>query len=172
MKKLIILALGLVALFAANALAGDFEYVGATKCKGCHKAQFTSWSETAHAKSFDVLSDEEKKDAKCVGCHTTGTTAKEELLEGAQCEACHGPGSAYKSPKIMGKKLWAADRDAAMKGAMEAGLLVPDEKVCVKCHTKEGNENFKPFDYAKVKGTVHPAPAEEAAKEAAPKKTE
>lgn len=168
MKKLIILALGLVALFAANALAGDFEYVGATKCKGCHKDQFTSWSETGHAKAFDLLTDEQKKDEKCVGCHTTGTTAKGELLEGAQCEVCHGPGSEYKSPKIMKKSLWAEDREGAMKAAVAAGLVVPEEKVCIKCHTEEGNDNYKPFDYAKAKDLVHPAPAAEKA----PEKTE
>ena len=136
------------------------EYVGATKCKICHKPEFTAWEGTPHAKAFDVLSDEEKKKEECVGCHITGTTAKDELLEGVQCEACHGPGGDYKSAKIMNKKKWAAEPEAHKKMAMEAGLIYPTEDNCKRCHKKEGNPNFKEFDFAKMKDKVHPVAAE------------
>jgi cytochrome c553 len=165
MKKLAIIALTLLAFIAAWAVvinaeegkeeAAAHEYVGATKCKTCHKDQFTSWEETSHAKAFGVLSAEEQKKEECVGCHTTGTTAKGELLEGVQCEACHGPGSDYKSPKIMSKSKWPKDPEGHMKMAMEAGLIVPTEEVCVGCHKKEGNPNFKEFDFATAKTKVH-----------------
>jgi hypothetical protein len=131
------------------------EYVGAKKCKACHKAEHKSWLETKHAKAFDVLSVEEKKKAECVGCHITGKTAKGELLEGIQCEACHGPGSGYKSAKVMSKKKWAANPDKHKKMAVEAGLVHPTEKECKRCHKKEGNPNFKKFDFAKKKLLVH-----------------
>jgi len=49
-----------------------------------------------------------------------------------------------------------------LKLAVEAGLVTPTEETCKKCHTKEGNANFKAFDFAKSKDKVHPAPAEEA----------
>jgi len=130
-------------------------YVGAKKCKTCHKVQFNSWLETGHATTFDVLSDEEKKKEECVACHQTGTTAKGVLLEGVQCEACHGPGKDYKSPKIMSKKKWAADPEKHKKMAIEAGLIYPTEETCIGCHKKEGNPNFKPFDFAKRKSEVH-----------------
>jgi len=159
------LAVGLLtALFAiwamsASAAEKKHEFVGAKKCKVCHKAEFKAWAETPHAKAFDKLSDEEKKKSECVACHTTGTTAKGILLEGIQCEACHGAGKDYKSPKIMSKKKWKADPEGHLKMAIEAGLVYPpDEKVCQKCHHKEGNPNFKPFDFEKRKGKVHPVP--------------
>ena len=47
--------------------------VGATKCGVCHKLQYASWSETAHAKRTPPL----------------------------DCESCHGPGSEYKSLSVM-----------------------------------------------------------------------
>ena len=175
MKKLAVIALTLLAFVATWAVvinaeegkeeAAAHEYVGATKCKTCHKVQFTSWEETAHAKAFDVLSDEEKKKEECVGCHMTGTTAKDELLEGVQCEACHGPGKDYKSPKIMSKSKWPKDPEGHMKMAVEAGLIMPTEEVCVGCHKKEGNPNFKAFDFEKNKGLVHPVAKAEEAKE-------
>jgi len=136
------------------------DYVGAKKCKICHKAEYNAWLETGHATAYDKLSDEEKKKPECVQCHITGTTAKDELLEGVQCEACHGPGSDYKSPKIMNKKKWAADPEGHLAMAKEAGLVIPTEETCVRCHKKEGNPNFKEFDFEKRKGMVHPISAE------------
>lgn len=47
--------------------------IGAEKCKVCHKVQFASWAETAHAKRTPPL----------------------------DCENCHGPGSEYKTLAIM-----------------------------------------------------------------------
>ncbi|MDF1546047.1 MAG: multiheme c-type cytochrome [bacterium] len=166
MRKLVliltVMAFAVVAIAAfVSAEEATHAYVGAKKCKTCHKAQFASWSETGHATAFDVLSDEEKTKEECVGCHITGKLADETVLEGVQCEACHGPGKDYKSPKIMSKKKWAADPDAHKKMAIEAGLVYPIEENCVKCHTKEGNANFKEFNFEEAKGKVHPVMAEE-----------
>ncbi len=166
-KKFIVfftLILAALALVAMNAVAEEpkkedakpvHDYVGAKKCKTCHKAQYTSWLETGHATAYDVLSDEEKKKPECIECHITGTTAKDVLLEGVQCEACHGPGKDYKSPKIMSKKKWKADPEAHKAMAVEAGLLYPKAEDCTRCHQKEGNPNFKEFDFEKRKGEVH-----------------
>jgi len=163
MKKLILLAVLLSALVTFWALLMVAEetkeevkhdFVGVKKCKACHKAQYKTWLETGHAKT-DLLTDEEKKKAECLSCHVTGTTAKDSLLEGVQCEACHGPGSDYKSLKIKSKKKWKADPEAAKTAAIEAGLIYPTKEDCKRCHKKEGNPNFKPFDFAKMKPLVH-----------------
>jgi len=176
-RKLLVFLLAftaLAALLVASVVAQDaakkeekakFDYVGDAKCKMCHKDVHTSWLETKHAKAFSVLSDEEKKKPECVKCHITGTTAAGELLEGVQCEACHGPGSEYKSATIMNKKKWAADPDGQLKLAMEKGLIMPTAEVCVRCHTPEGNPNFKEFNFEKMHPLVHPVAAKEPAKE-------
>ncbi len=151
-----------IALIVGGVMAQDkakFTYVGAEKCKMCHKDNYASWMETKHAKAFDALKPEEQKKPECVKCHMTGTTAENVALNGVQCEACHGAGSEYKKPTIMSKAKFA-DKAAGMKLAMEAGLVMPTAEVCTKCHTKEGNPNFKEFDFEKMKGQVHPKKAE------------
>ena len=127
------------------------DFVGAKKCSICHKKDnvYPSWLETKHAKAWKNLSAEQQKDENCVGCHSTGTTAKSVFLEGVQCEACHGPGSDYKKKSIM------QDRELAMKN----GLLIPDEKTCLKCHNEKVPEEFRSkekFDFEKMKAAgVH-----------------
>jgi nitrate/TMAO reductase-like tetraheme cytochrome c subunit len=139
-RKLIVLAIAAIALSATAAGAAD--YIGASKCKMCHKLQYTSWEGLAHAKAFDVLKGDEQSNAECLKCHATGGSAE---MPGVQCEACHGPGSDYKSMKVM------KDPDASAA----AGLVLPDEATCKGCH--EGAPHEQPaFDYAEaVKQGVH-----------------
>ncbi|OGL47643.1 MAG: hypothetical protein A2161_19930 [Candidatus Schekmanbacteria bacterium RBG_13_48_7] len=109
-------------------------YVGASKCKICHLFEYKSWQQTKHATAFDLLKDDEKKDEKCIKCHITGSVEN----PGVQCEACHGAGSDFKTKNIM--------MDPEKRKA--AGLIEkPDMKVCTKCHTPEGNPNFKEFKF-------------------------
>lgn len=123
---------------ATDTIEVTHDYIGAKKCKICHKEEFASWEVTVHAKAFDLLKDDEKKNDKCIACHTTGTTKYNELLEGVQCEACHGPGADYKKKNIM------EDRELAIK----KGLILPTEELCVRCHN-ENSPTFKGFDFAK-----------------------
>lgn len=111
-------------------------FVGAKKCKICHKDEYTSWMVTAHARTFERLGTEDQVNDKCLPCHTTGTTINNVLLEGVQCEACHGAGNDYRKTKIM------KDKDAAK----EAGLIDPDKEVCERCHN-EDSPTFKGFDF-------------------------
>jgi RecJ-like exonuclease len=143
---------------APAAPAAKHTYVGASKCMMCHKKDnvYPTWLDSQHAKAWDSLKTEDQKNEKCVACHSTGKNAAGELLTGVQCEACHGPGSDYMKMSIMKDK----------KLAVEAGLIIPDEKVCKKCH----NENVPPqfaskvaFDFAKMKTKVHAMPVKEEA---------
>lgn len=136
-------------------------YVGAKKCKTCHKDQFASWSESKHAKAFESLSEEEQQKPECVKCHITGTTKKDVLLTGVQCEACHGPGGDYKSLKIMSKKKWKKDPETYKAKAIEAGLVYPTEETCVRCHNDE-SPHYKEFKFEERKKLVHPKPEKKA----------
>ena len=134
-----------VLAFADEKAETKHEFVGQKKCKMCHKKDgiHPSWAESKHAKAYDILSDEQKKKEDCVKCHSTGTTAKGELLEGVQCEACHGAGADYKKKSIM------QDREKAMA----AGMIMPTEKVCITCH-ENVPEEFRAkekFDFEKMK---------------------
>ncbi|MBU0507784.1 cytochrome c family protein [bacterium] len=148
-------------------------YVGSSKCKMCHMGEkkglmWEIWLESKHSKAMASLSAEkgEDKDPKCLKCHTTGYGAGGYGAEGMEeamaapevwgavgCESCHGPGSEYKSLKVM------KDRDAAVK----AGLWLPDEATCTKCHNEE-SPTFQGFNYeemlAKIAHKLPAAPAE------------
>ncbi|MFZ1682490.1 MAG: multiheme c-type cytochrome [Candidatus Zixiibacteriota bacterium] len=164
-KQFTILGIVLVvAIFAMASLVmaqdkAKATFVGEKACKMCHKAQFDSWSKTKHATAFAALKPEEQKKAECTGCHMTGKTAADSAIVNVSCEACHGAGSEYKKPTIMSAAKFKADKAAQMKIAVEAGLVMPTEATCVNCHKKEGNPNFKEFDFAKSKGLVHPVAA-------------
>jgi hypothetical protein len=154
--------------------AADFKYVGAKKCKTCHKKelignQWAKWEEADHAKAFDTLKGEEaikiakekgiagppSEAGECLECHATayGLDASQvdkplKVADGVQCESCHGPGSDYKKKKVM------ADHDKAVA----AGLLTPDEDTCKTCHNDK-SPTFEGFDYKKaLEEIAHPIP--------------
>jgi hypothetical protein len=122
------LGLAVVALAAVSAGAGDHAYVGAEKCKMCHKVQYASWLETTHAKSTDAAkaSTDPAFEATCLGCHATNS---DEALPGVQCEACHGAGADFKKMSVM------KDRDAAVAN----GLVIPTQATCDGCHKDDGH---------------------------------
>ncbi|MCL6431836.1 MAG: glycerol-3-phosphate acyltransferase, partial [Anaerolineae bacterium] len=143
---------GLVAAVAAA--AAEPVYVGARVCGTCHAGpgmgyQFSLWLNSKHSQAYAVLArPEAKKIAQlsgirqdpqetftCLGCHSTGAHAeawqKEETFrveDGVQCETCHGPGSEYMAEAVM------RDREAARA----AGLQMPGEAFCMKCHIVKG----------------------------------
>ncbi|MBW1710061.1 MAG: cytochrome c family protein [Deltaproteobacteria bacterium] len=136
-------------LWPEISLAEEPLYVGAIKCKGCHKKEYAAWMKEKHSKAMSALNAEEQKNPKCLECHTTGygkaakPTAK---LENVQCESCHGPASLYKTTKIMSKKKYKKDPKKAHQMAVAAGLIEPDEKACIQCHNDRA-PTFKGFDF-------------------------
>jgi hypothetical protein len=154
-------------------------YVGVAKCKTCHKTeaqglQFPQWEKSAHAKAFATLAGEKAKaiakekgieDAQeadaCLKCHVTGHGVAAKFFaegfvaaDGVQCEACHGAGGDYYKMATM-KSLTKGEIEPA-----SVGLVIPDKKLCVKCHNEE-SPTFKGFDYEKMVAQVtHKIPAE------------
>lgn len=162
--------LGLVIGCASSVTFGkEVQYVGVQKCKKCHVKngdQYGKWKNSKHSKAYEVLASDKAKEIgkklgvadpqqseKCLKCHTTGYGEKPEkfaasfdIKDGVQCESCHGAGSAYKKSKIM------KDRDKSIA----AGLILPTEEVCVKCHNKDA-PGFEGFDFKKMhKKIAHP----------------
>ena len=168
MKKIVavVMIAGLVLLLlsvlgTAQEKEIEHQYVGSAKCKTCHKseakgAQYTKWTESKHSKAYEVLASEEaiavgkklgvdnpQTSDQCVVCHVTAFSAPAEAkaesfdqTEGVGCEACHGPGSDYKKMKIM------KDRETSIA----AGLIIPDEELCVGCHN-EKSPTYKEFNF-------------------------
>jgi hypothetical protein len=128
---------------ATSVFAADIKYVGFKRCKGCHSYQYRAWKGFKHAQASDALDEEQKKDSNCMKCHGTGTD-RGVIMEGVQCEACHGPGSRYKSPKIMSKSKYKRDSETQHKLAIEAGLVIQEENVCLQCHGPDRPGNHPP----------------------------
>jgi len=147
MKKLIWLAAALAMLVAFTpGPAHAAKYVGAKKCKMCHKKAYKAWKGSKHAQAFTAMEHEGVTGKpECVQCHTTGYSGSGPVgkkQKNVQCERCHGPGSGYF--KVMMKK-----KSYTTEKAKAAGLIMPDMKgkFCTdNCHNKK-SPNFKPFDF-------------------------
>ncbi len=165
-----------VAFFSAPGARAEAEhdYVGVKKCSMCHKNpakgdQFAKWQNSKHAKAYETLGTEESKTAasklgvtdpqksgKCLKCHSTafghGETQVTKVLpveEGVSCESCHGAGKDYMKMSVM--------KD--VNAAKDAGLVLPEEAICKKCHNEENPFN-KPFNYQeRFEKIKHPNPA-------------
>jgi hypothetical protein len=123
----------------------DATYVGAVTCKTCHPNTYAKWAITKHAKAYEALTENPKRnrefDADCVSCHTTGfdykggfmTAEETPNLKGNQCENCHGPGS-----KHAGEPDNAEFRKAV---ARNSGDFQKNHR-CIHCHTEDDSPKF------------------------------
>lgn len=123
-----------LAVLLASASWAQHAYVGADKCKMCHKLQYDSWLATKHAKALETPRTSSKWtfDASCLACHATNN---DQAMAGVQCEACHGPGSDYKALSVM------KDREKALAN----GLVIPSQATCDRCH--DGKDHHKKVNF-------------------------
>ena len=158
-------------------LVQDHEFIGATRCRTCHRkeedgAQYDKWAASKHAEAFTVLGSDEAKaiaaekgiddpqaaDA-CLKCHVTGHGVAAELLgdkydqaEGVTCESCHGAGGDYYKKSTM-EGIAAGEIDGA-----SVGYVKPGAETCTGCHNEE-SPTYKEFDYDKMVAKIaHPKP--------------
>lgn len=190
MKRWLIAGLSACVLLAqAGSAYGDgkkpHQYAGAVKCRSCHEKdeignQYGKWLDSKHAKAWETLASDQAKEwaqergiddpqaaDDCVKCHVaahgepkTRLGMKYAKTDGVSCEACHGPGSSYRKKKIM------MDQEKAV----EHGLVLQSEKVCLTCHNDESpawdpvryklpNGETVGFDYEQAtKAIAHPVP--------------
>jgi hypothetical protein len=147
MKRTLLLGGLIIAIVALGSMATAAPtYIGAEKCKMCHKIQYESWGQTKHAKATEnaKASTDPKFEAACLTCHATN---KDEAMAGVQCEACHGPGSDYKAIAVMKDKT----------KAVAAGLVIPTQATCDGCH--DGKEHHKAITFDATIVHAHKAPA-------------
>lgn len=170
MKKLVPFAGAALAAGLLVAAASDAPtYVGAGRCRDCHRTekqgkQHPIWEASKHARSFDNLKAETAKNEAgesipaqqspvCLKCHAPlHGKAPELAAEGVACEVCHGPGSQYRKLSVM------VDRKAAVKNGLTVYASQDAVKaMCLACHD---NAHGIAFDFAKAWETVkHYRPA-------------
>ena len=131
--------LAALVLFAGASPAYDF--LGAESCQSCHPDAWLAWKASAHARSKDVLSAQQQRDARCLSCHSPNDAE----LPQVSCETCHGGGQYYSARYVM--------KDPEL--ARLVGLVDPSEKSCRGCHDS-ASPSLKPFDFAaKLKAIDH-----------------
>jgi hypothetical protein len=129
----------LVGIAAGSAYAQ--EYIGPSRCFGCHKMGKTAW-QASHEKTLNQLSEPkaaeyakatggDPKHPKCLVCH-----APVKLAAGpasVSCETCHGPAKGWFNPH----------KDSpfyALPAAQQQGMVILYKeaakiaKLCVDCH--------------------------------------
>jgi len=167
-----VLALAALGSLVAEEGAASNKFVGAAKCKNCHRAtgsgnQFGTWQKMEHAKAFATLGegeareiakkqgiDDPQKSEKCLKCHVTAfsepadrVTKKFDPKQGVQCESCHGPGE-----KHFKDRLAAAGGDEDEGDKAKEYVKIPEGEIviepavdtCLKCHNSE-SPTYKPL---------------------------
>lgn len=154
---------------AAGRKAATSKYIGAEKCKNCHKNeasgdQYGHWTKSSHAKAFETLaSDKAKEIAKakgiedpqksdqCMQCHQTafGVAAEEikkgfDAQKGVQCESCHGPGEQHMKARMAAAAKGGGDPSVRQTMGAEEILSHVEATTCTNCHN-EKSPTFKPF---------------------------
>jgi hypothetical protein len=140
----------LLALPAVALAAGD--RVGPEACKTCHPAAYEAWHTGPHARAEERLPPASRADGRCRTCHAPDAA---DGIGGVSCEACHGPGRLYAVRHVM--------RDPELARAV--GLVDPDEKSCLACHTVS-TPSLVPFRYGRKLPLVDHWTAERAARTA------
>ncbi|MBT3227269.1 MAG: cytochrome C554 [Deltaproteobacteria bacterium] len=140
MSKSFLIIFAVLFVFASPTLFAENAFVGAKKCKSCHKKkkqgeQFKIWSKSNHAKAFKSLSKPKaKKLAQTVG--VTGDPQKAKA-----CLVCHTPAKydskgKIRPAKMFGKKFKMKD-GVQCENCHNAGKKYWKKKVMKKI-TKEG----------------------------------
>lgn len=132
--------------------SGQYEYVGNSKCRLCHRKFFIGRKKDPHDYAMKSFRKSKYKDEpSCLTCHATGygtptgfvSMKKTPRLANVQCEGCHGPGNIHvkrsKVKKGGGGFLAGADQPERLR------------KMCISCHTERWNRSYDDLDAAYAK---------------------
>lgn len=153
MMRVLLATSTLLQLLAAPAVmaAQESPYIGAAACRDCHRAIYDAWEKTKHARAWQRLGLDDRKQSGCIPCHVTGTPeqiAREgdrPSLPGVQCERCHGPARAHAQ---------TATREAPATSGLTRKV---DARFCETCHS-ERSSHYRTFVYSAMVGFVHRTP--------------
>jgi cytochrome c554/c'-like protein len=128
-----VIAVAVAGAAGATELTGT-EFVGPESCKACHPDAYAAWRQSKHARAIESLSEPQRRDARCLSCHSPNL--QDRRVESISCETCHGGGQYYAAAYVM--------KDQELVRLV--GLLDPSEKGCRSCHDAS-SPSLKPFDF-------------------------
>ena len=153
MKRFFLIAICFLVVLSV-VFAGNFTYIGAKKCKMCHKGTskgevFEKWEKTPHAKSFEAIKGKgEEKNAECLKCHTDKAGPfifehEASAIEG--CSSCHevhgSPNRRLLKFQSVGELCFSCHAAAP---SWHRGLKSADAN-CASCHSAVHGSNLDPL---------------------------
>ncbi len=154
-SSIIVLLFTMFAWANGDATAKEAKYVGATKCKMCHKKakkgnQYGKWEETLHAKAFDALkSDQAAEIVKKLGLKTAAS-------ESPECLVCHTTGYGKGGYEVKDAAFWAQVTGKG-KPVKDVKRMASLQNVgCEACHGAGGDYKSKKSMAAIFKGEITP----------------
>jgi hypothetical protein len=116
-------------VLALGGAAGAADFVGPDSCKGCHPEAYEAWMQSKHARAENSLSEQQRKDGRCLSCHSPEQVSQ--TTASVTCETCHGGGQYYSPEYVM--------KDSELSRLV--GLVDPSEKQC------RSSPSLRPFDF-------------------------
>jgi hypothetical protein len=157
MRNIFLATIGLLALLAAGAVAGDYHYKTTLNCADCHimhasqshgyntdgGGTFTPYTTTPNE---GLLRDEVNK--LCLGCHDNQAFAPDVFLENGGTAMAHGRQAGALNEVGNGTPYYEATGHTLGSKANAPGgtAYVPDATTgleCTNCHGAHGNTNFR-----------------------------
>lgn len=135
--------------------SGNYQYVGNTKCRLCHREFFLGRKTDHHDFSMESLAKGSyQENPACLACHATGfgvptgflSIKDTPRLANIQCEGCHGPGNIHID---QAKEQMRSKKKEPVHGFL-AGKDNPAriKKMCIACHTERWNRSFEDLESA------------------------
>lgn len=150
-----VMLLAMVVLITSG-FAGDFGYIGSSKCKTCHKkvedgSQFQKWEAGPHAGAFETLKSEESaKIAKEKGL-------KVPAYEAPECLKCHTTGYGQGGYEVKDADFWSQVTDKG-KPTKEVKWMSDLQSVgCESCHGAGAEYKSKKVMVGLYDGSIDPA---------------
>jgi hypothetical protein len=136
--------------------SGDYNYVGNSKCRLCHRNFFLGRKKDPHDHAMEELvSSKNEKNPRCLRCHSTGhgmptgfvDMEKTPRLANVQCEGCHGPGNVHIA---LAKDKVKNETKKFTGGGFLAGEGTTEvlKNICASCHTERWNRSYHDFNKA------------------------
>lgn len=136
--------------------SGEYNYVGNSKCRLCHRNFFIGRKKDPHDHAMEnLVALGEEKNSHCLICHSTGyrmptgfvDMEQTPRLANVQCEGCHGPGNMHIA---LAKDKSRNEVKKFTGGGFIAGEDNPKvlRKMCTSCHTERWNRSYNDFDKA------------------------
>jgi len=134
-------------------------YVGSEACRGCHAAEFETWSQGAHAQAIKSLEKGgEAANAECLACHTTAfgrdggfpkaaVAAEHVDLARVGCESCHGPGGDH-----VGADAVRVGTILSLGDKCDSCVIL---QICGSCHDDTNDPGFEFEVEAKIAAQRH-----------------